>query len=81
LNDHKLDFFVKDTGSGIPTNRQEAIFERFIQADISDKNARQGAGLGLAITKGYLDLVGSTIKLDSEPGKGSTFSFSLNLTR
>jgi signal transduction histidine kinase len=38
---------VKDTGIGIPKDRQEAIFERFVQADIADKMARQGAGLGI----------------------------------
>ena len=43
--DKHLEFYVKDTGIGIPNDRQEAIFERFIQADIEDKNAYQGAGL------------------------------------
>ncbi|HEY3389892.1 MAG TPA: histidine kinase dimerization/phospho-acceptor domain-containing protein, partial [Prolixibacteraceae bacterium] len=49
-----LQFFVKDTGMGIPKERQKAIFERFIQADISDKMALQGAGLGLSISKAYV---------------------------
>jgi len=69
--------FVKDTGIGIPKDRQEAIFERFIQADIEDKMARQGAGLGLAITKAYTEMLGGKIWLESEEGIGSTFYFTL----
>lgn len=72
-----LEFFVKDTGIGIPKDRQEAIFERFVQADIEDKMAWQGAGLGLAITKAYVELLGGKIWLESEEGKGSTFYFNL----
>ncbi|MCF8219818.1 MAG: response regulator [Bacteroidales bacterium] len=72
-----LQFYVKDTGIGIPQNRQEAIFERFIQADVDDKMAHQGAGLGLAITKAYVEMLGGKIWLESEEGKGSTFYFTL----
>ena len=72
-----LEFFVKDHGIGIPKDRQEAIFERFIQADISDKRAFQGAGLGLAITKSYVEMLGGKIWVESEEGKGSTFYFTL----
>lgn len=64
---------VKDTGMGVPYNRQKAIFNRFEQADISDKKAFQGAGLGLAITKSYVEMLGGTIGVESEPGVGSTF--------
>lgn len=70
-----LVFYVKDTGIGIPEDRQKAIFERFIQADIADVQAREGAGLGLAITKSYVELLGGKIGVESEPGKGSTFYF------
>ena len=56
-----LQFYVKDTGIGIPKDRQEAIFERFIQADIADVQARQGAGLGLSIAKAYVDMLGGRI--------------------
>jgi len=73
----ELQFFVKDTGVGIPIDRQEAIFERFIQADIFDIHARQGAGLGLAISKAYVEMLGGKIWLESEEGKGSTFCFTL----
>ncbi len=72
-----LEFFVKDTGIGIPRNRQEAIFERFIQADVSDIHALQGAGLGLTISKAYVELLGGKIWLESEEGKGSTFYFAI----
>ena len=70
-------FYVKDTGIGIPKDRQKAIFERFIQADIDDKRAFQGAGLGLSITKAYIELLGGKIWLESEPDKGSTFYFTI----
>ncbi|MCX6282503.1 MAG: ATP-binding protein [Bacteroidetes bacterium] len=72
-----LEFFVKDTGVGIPKNRQEAIFERFVQADIADKMALQGAGLGLSITKAYVELLGGKLWVESEEGKGSIFYFTL----
>lgn len=73
----KLVFFVKDTGIGIPKDRQKAIFERFIQVDISNKMARQGAGLGLSISKAYIEMLGGKIWVNSEEEKGSTFYFTL----
>jgi PAS domain S-box-containing protein len=72
-----LEFFVKDAGIGIAGDRQEAIFERFIQADIEDKRAYQGAGLGLAISKAYVEMLGGKIWVESEVGKGSSFYFTL----
>ena len=72
-----LQFYVKDTGIGIPKDRQEAIFERFIQADIADKMARQGAGLGLSISKAYVEMLKGKIWVESEEGTGSTFYFTL----
>ncbi len=75
--DELIEFFVKDTGIGIAKDRQKAIFERFIQADIKDRDAYEGAGLGLAITKAYVDMLGGTIRVESEEGKGSTFYFTL----
>ena len=73
----ELEFYIKDTGIGIPKDRQEAIFERFIQADIEDSMARQGAGLGLSITKAYIEMLGGKIWVESEEGIGSTFYFTL----
>jgi CheY-like chemotaxis protein len=72
-----LEFYVKDTGIGIPMDRQAAIFERFVQADIEDRKARQGAGLGLAITKSYIEMLGGKIWVESKEGIGSTFYFTL----
>lgn len=72
-----LEFYIKDTGIGIAKDRQEAVFERFIQADIADKMARQGAGLGLAISKAYVAILGGSIWVESEVGKGSAFYFSI----
>lgn len=73
----ELQFYVKDTGIGIPKNRQEAIFERFIQADIEDRMAYQGAGLGLAITKAYVEMLDGKVWVESIEGEGSTFYFTL----
>jgi len=77
-----LQIYVKDTGIGVPIDRQEAIFERFVQADIEDRKAYQGAGLGLAITKAYVEMLGGKIWVESDPDgkpgvKGSTFYFTL----
>ena len=73
----ELEFYIKDTGIGIPKDRQEAVFERFIQSDISNYNANQGAGLGLSITKAYIEMLGGKIWVESEEGIGSTFYFTL----
>jgi signal transduction histidine kinase len=77
IHGSSLQFFVKDTGIGIPPHRQEAIFDRFVQSDIADLEARQGAGLGLSITKYYVEMLGGRIWLESEHQKGSTFYFTL----
>ena len=72
-----LGFYVKDTGIGIPAERQQAIFDRFIQADIADTRAFQGAGLGLTISKAYVEMLGGKLWVESEAGKGSTFFFTI----
>ena len=72
-----LEFYVRDTGPGIPVDRYDAIFDRFVQSDIANKGAKQGAGLGLSIAKAYVEMLGGTIWLKSEPGKGSVFFFTL----
>jgi len=73
----ELEFFVRDTGIGIPVNRQEAIFDRFVQADIGDTRAYQGAGLGLSISKAYVEMLGGRIWVISTEGIGSCFYFTL----
>jgi hypothetical protein len=77
LQSRQLKFYVKDTGIGIPVDRQAAVFDRFVQADIGDKRAFQGAGLGLSISKAYVEMLGGRIWLESEEGKGSTFYFTI----
>jgi len=73
----ELEFYVRDTGYGIASDRIDAIFERFIQADIKDVMARQGVGLGLSITKSYIEMLGGKIWVKSEEGVGSIFYFTL----
>jgi signal transduction histidine kinase len=65
--------YVKDTGRGIPADRLEAIFERFIQADLGETRGHEGSGLGLSIAKAYTEMLGGKIYVESEPGKGSLF--------
>ncbi len=66
---------VKDTGIGIPKNRQEAIFDPFVHADIKNIRAFQGCGLGLTITQSYIKMLNGSLHIDSDEGKGSTFTF------
>lgn len=77
INHDLIEFYVKDTGIGVPSAKQEAIFNRFEQADIDDKQALEGFGLGLAIVKSYVDLLNGNIWIESEEDKGSTFSFKI----
>ncbi len=72
-----IEFHVKDTGIGIEKDKQLSVFDRFTQADNSLSKHYEGAGLGLAITKAYVEMLGGTIRVESEPGKGSTFYFIL----
>jgi len=73
LKDNMLEFMVKDTGIGIKREMQEKIFNYFRQADKSIQENYGGTGLGLSIAKGFVELLGGTIWVDSEPDKGSTF--------
>lgn len=77
IKDKEIIFHVKDSGIGIPDDRKEAIFKRFIQADITNKMALQGAGLGLSISKAYVEMLGGKLWLESQEGLGSTFYFTL----
>lgn len=72
-----IELFVKDTGIGIAIDRQKAVFDRFVQADIEDKAALEGSGLGLSISKAYIEMLGGSIWLKSKEGKGSTFFFTI----
>jgi CheY-like chemotaxis protein len=72
-----ISFEVKDTGIGIPKDKQQSIFESFTQASSDTTRKYGGTGLGLTITKRLLEMQGSSIKVESEPGAGSVFSFNL----
>ena len=72
-------FTVTDTGIGIPREKQQLIFEAFAQADSSTTRKYEGTGLGLGISKKLVQLMGGDIWVDSEPGQGTTFSFTVQL--
>jgi signal transduction histidine kinase len=68
-----LDLEVRDTGIGIAPQHRDRVFERFFRADESRQDTGTHAGLGLAIVRGYVELMGGQISMDSEVGRGSTF--------
>jgi len=74
-----LQFFVRDTGVGIPEDQTYMIFERFRQGSVSLTRAYEGAGLGLSISKAFVEMLGGRIWVESELGKGSVFFFELPL--
>jgi signal transduction histidine kinase/DNA-binding response OmpR family regulator len=70
---------VKDTGIGMPPEAKEKIFQRFFQHDSIAAVLNQGSGIGLSITREFVNMHGGTIEVESEPGKGSTFTVTLPL--
>ena len=76
MNEGMAETSVADTGVGIAPEDQEAIFEEFRQVGTADKKV-EGTGLGLALSRKFIELHGGRIWVQSEPGKGSTFSFTL----
>jgi CheY-like chemotaxis protein/anti-sigma regulatory factor (Ser/Thr protein kinase) len=78
--DHKLHFFVEDTGIGIPPEKHAEVFERFRQLDGSYAREYSGTGLGLAISKGLVELMNGVIGVESQLGKGSRFFFTIPYT-
>jgi K+-sensing histidine kinase KdpD len=77
---NKVIVSVTDEGMGIPPELHEKVFERFFQGEIRKAGRRKGTGLGLAICKGIIEAHGGEIWVDSKPGKGAKFSFSLPLS-
>jgi len=75
-----LEFFVKDTGLGIPKSQHKMIFERFRQANETMTRTHEGSGLGLAISKAYVEMLGGKIWVENEVGKGSTFYFTIPIS-
>ncbi len=75
-NDH-IEFFIEDTGIGIPADRSKVIFDRFTQADYENKRVFEGSGLGLSIAKEYVKLLGGDIWFLSKEKNGTTFYFTI----
>ncbi len=75
-----LEFAVSDTGIGIPPEKLHSIFEAFGQADVSVTRRFGGTGLGLTISRQIVSLMGGTLQVDSQPGEGSCFHFTVALT-
>ena len=81
LKDEFLEFFVIDTGIGIASEYHSRIFDRFFQIDNTVSRQYSGTGLGLSICKGYVDILGGVIKVESESGKGTKFLFTIPFFR
>lgn len=79
ISGNQLEIKVRDTGIGIPPDKQDKIFERFFQHDLPTTMVNQGSGIGLSITHEFVKIHGGTITVESEVGKGSCFTVTLPL--
>ena len=79
LDKKHLAFYIKDTGIGINKNDYSAIFDSFKQVDYKHNDALHGMGVGLTISKAYIEMLGGAIHLESKEGEGSTFWFTINV--
>ncbi|MCY1722205.1 transporter substrate-binding domain-containing protein [Prolixibacteraceae bacterium Z1-6] len=73
ISGNVLNFYVSDTGMGIPADKQASVFNYFVQADNTTTRGYEGSGLGLSISKGYVELLKGEIRMESVPGKGTSF--------
>jgi two-component system sensor histidine kinase EvgS len=78
-NVNLVEFYIKDTGIGIPENKQEEIFQRFNKIETDKSKLYRGTGLGLTITRNLVERLGGKIRVESEINRGSTFYFTLPL--
>jgi len=76
-HEHAVRLVVKDSGIGMPPDELTKIFDQFYQIERQGTSTRQGTGLGLSLTKGFVELHGGTIAVESQPGHGSTFMITL----
>ena len=77
MNEGLTEFFIRDSGIGISPESQKSIFERFNQAHQSSGRRFEGSGLGLAISTAFVEMLGGSFRLESEPGRGSMFLFTI----
>lgn len=80
-SENQIVFYVKDTGIGIPIDKQDMIFERFGQVEGAKESERKGTGLGLSISKKLSELLGGSLSVVSEPEKGSVFYLTLPISK
>ncbi|HRJ48620.1 MAG TPA: ATP-binding protein, partial [Opitutaceae bacterium] len=78
--DWELDFMVRDTGPGIAPEQQQLLFKPFTQIDSASTRQHGGTGLGLAICRNLVQMMGGRISVESRPGQGSTFRFTISAT-
>ncbi len=79
--DPMVEFFISDTGIGIPADKLDKVFDRFIKINHPKTEEVEGSGLGLSITKSYVELLGGSIFVESEENRGSTFRFTFPYTQ
>jgi two-component system phosphate regulon sensor histidine kinase PhoR len=77
LDDDRREIFVRDDGPGIPPEALDRVFERFYRVDKARSRDQGGTGLGLSIVKHIVQAHGGEVRVESEPGKGATFFFTL----
>ena len=80
-NGNFLAIAVKDNGQGIPKEEQGKLFQRFSQTSTRATEGERGSGLGLAIARKIVEMHGGTIRVESEPGVGSTFTFEIPIEK